>query len=77
MAADLESWIKISSPLSPTIDLVEQVCDRLGTNHQPYAWIESHCDDIVEENAGECLSLCLCVCLGLLFVSVTLLSVCV
>jgi hypothetical protein len=30
----------------------EGFCNKLGYNHQPYGWLESTCDEMVEEKIG-------------------------
>ena len=34
-------------------EVVEHVCESLGFNHQPSAWIEDYCEEIVEDNEGK------------------------
>jgi endonuclease III len=33
-------------------EVVENVCESIGFSHQPSAWIEDYCEEIVEDNEG-------------------------
>ena len=33
-------------------EVVENVCESLGYSHQPSAWMEEYCEEIVDENEG-------------------------
>jgi hypothetical protein len=33
--------------------LVESLCQSIGFNHQPYSWLETTCDVMVDEYQGE------------------------
>lgn len=32
--------------------VVESVCESIGFSHQPSAWMEDLCEEIVEDNEG-------------------------
>lgn len=34
-------------------DIVEEVCNTLGYNHTPYAWIEDYCEEITEDYSSQ------------------------
>lgn len=34
-------------------DIVENVCESIGYNHQPSGWVEEYCYEIVEDNEGD------------------------
>jgi endonuclease III len=38
-------------------EVVENVCESIGYNHQPSAWIEDYCEEIVEDHEGDCHAL--------------------
>ncbi len=33
-------------------DIVENVCESLGYNHQPSGWIEDYCEEVVGDHEG-------------------------
>jgi hypothetical protein len=33
-------------------EAVEDVCSRVGYNHQPYIWLETVCEEIIDEKLG-------------------------
>ena len=32
--------------------IIDNICENIASNHMPYSWIESHCDDIMDEYGG-------------------------
>ena len=51
---------KIDSPRSKILNksvklggyLEENYCNNLGFNHQPYNWLETTCDEMIEDRLG-------------------------
>ena len=67
MSKDIEAAKFILKQPSKNGPIVEEVCENLGSNHLPYSWIETYCDEIMDDYAGKiymansfdiCLILC-------------------
>jgi hypothetical protein len=49
---DLDEALRGITSKEAIRDVVESVCGMLGYRHQPYSWIETHCEDMVDDRAG-------------------------
>ena len=41
-------------PLRAVLEDQDRFCNSLGYNHQPYAWLETLCEEMLEEKFGKC-----------------------
>lgn len=54
IASDIDRLGKILGADARLVDTLEDgFCDNMGSNHQPYRWIEDICDEMVEEKIDD------------------------
>ena len=53
ISKDIEAAKFILKQPSKNGPIVEEVCENLGSNHLPYSWIETYCDEIMDDYAGK------------------------
>ena len=54
IADDIGRLSKILRKGTKLVDYLEEsFCNDLGSNHQPYRWLEATCDEMIEEKIGE------------------------
>ena len=52
---DIDTLNKITNKSHKLRDILESgdFCNSLGYNHAPYAWLETLCDEMIEDKIGE------------------------
>jgi hypothetical protein len=50
-------FVLLSSDPNQNQALVESLCHSLGYNYSPFAWLEEHCEDIIEDYSAGVLRL--------------------
>jgi hypothetical protein len=53
ISKDIEALKFVLKRPSNNALIIEGICEDLGASHLPYSWIESHCDQIVDEYSGQ------------------------
>jgi hypothetical protein len=53
VATDLYAATTIAPKAVSVLDIVENSCEKLGYNHKPYAWMETFCDEMIEDRASK------------------------
>lgn len=53
IAKDIEAAKFVLKQPSNNAVIIEDICAHIPSNHMPYAWIESFCDEIMDDFAGK------------------------
>jgi len=53
LAKDIEALKFVLRQPSSNTQIIGDICEKLASSHMPYSWIESHCEDIMDEYSDD------------------------